>query len=93
MLKTNKIKRINAHQLKQKYNKYYKREPNDVISWEFRQFLEALAEDGLYEYDYSSRNSGNYKSLVIPQIGVGLADLPNRAPRIWRYLKTTLDSL
>lgn len=56
-MKTNKIKRINSHQLKQKYNKYYNREPNEVISWEFRQFLEALAEDGLYEYDYSKRNS------------------------------------
>lgn len=38
-------------------------------------------------------NSGKYKALVIPQIGVGLADLPNKAPRIWKYLKTTLDSL
>ena len=38
-------------------------------------------------------NSGKYKAIVIPQIGVGLADLPNKAPRIWKYLKTTLDSL
>ena len=38
-------------------------------------------------------NSGQYKAIVIPQIGVGLADLPNKAPRIWKYLKTTLDSL
>jgi hypothetical protein len=38
-------------------------------------------------------NSGKYKSLVIPQIGVGLADLSNRAPRIWQHLKTTLDNL
>jgi hypothetical protein len=38
-------------------------------------------------------NSGKYKALVIPQIGVGLADLPNKAPKIWKYLKTTLDSL
>ena len=38
-------------------------------------------------------NSGKYKALVIPKIGVGLADLPNKAPRIWNYLKTTLDSL
>ena len=37
-------------------------------------------------------NSGKYKALVIPQIGVGLADLPNKAPKIWKYLKTTLDS-
>jgi hypothetical protein len=38
-------------------------------------------------------NSGKYKALVIPPIGVGLADLPNKAPRIWKYLKTTLDNL
>ena len=38
-------------------------------------------------------NNSQYKALVIPQIGVGLADLPNKAPRIWKYLKTTLDSL
>lgn len=38
-------------------------------------------------------NSGKYKALVIPKIGEGLADLPNRAPKIWNYLKTTLDSL
>lgn len=38
-------------------------------------------------------NSGQYKALVIPPIGVGLADLPNKAPRIWNYLKSTLDSL
>lgn len=37
-------------------------------------------------------NSGKYKALVIPQIGVGLADLPNKAPKIWKYLKTTLNS-
>ena len=36
-------------------------------------------------------NSGQYKALVIPLIGVGLADLPNKAPRIYKYLKTTLD--
>ena len=36
-------------------------------------------------------NSGQYKALVIPPIGVGLADLPNKAPRIYKYLKTTLD--
>ena len=36
-------------------------------------------------------NSGKYKAIVIPQIGVGLADLPNKAPRIYKYLKTTLD--
>ena len=40
-----------------------------------------------------SVNSGKYRAIVIPQIGVGLADLPNKAPRIWKYLKTTLDSL
>ena len=40
-----------------------------------------------------SVNSGKYRAIVIPQIGVGLADLPNKAPRIWNYLKTTLDSL
>lgn len=38
-------------------------------------------------------NSGKYKALVIPQIGVGLADLPNKAPRIWNYLQTKLNSL
>ena len=38
-------------------------------------------------------NSGKYKALVIPPIGVGLADLPNKAPRIWKHLKNTLDSL
>jgi len=38
-------------------------------------------------------NSGKYKALVIPQIGIGLADLPNKAPKIWKYLKTTLNSL
>ena len=38
-------------------------------------------------------NSGQYKALVIPQIEVKLSDLPNNAPRIWKYLKTTLDSL
>ena len=36
-------------------------------------------------------NSGQYKALVIPPIGVGLADLQNKAPRIYKYLKTTLD--
>ena len=40
-----------------------------------------------------SVNSGKYRAIVIPQIGVGLADLPNKAPRIWNYLKSTLDSL
>lgn len=35
--------------------------------------------------------SGKYRALVIPQIGVGLADLPNKAPKIWKYLKQTLD--
>ena len=40
-----------------------------------------------------SVNSGKYRAIVIPQIGVGLADLPNKAPRIWNYLKTTLDNL
>ena len=38
-------------------------------------------------------NSGKYKAIVIPPIGIGLADLPNRAPKIWGYLKTTLDNL
>lgn len=38
-------------------------------------------------------NSGKYRALVIPPIGIGLADLPNKAPRIWKYLKTTLYSL
>lgn len=38
-------------------------------------------------------NSGRYKALVIPPIGIGLADLPNKAPRIWKDLKTTLDNL
>lgn len=40
-----------------------------------------------------SVNSGKYRAIVIPPIGVGLADLPNKAPRIWNYLKTTLDNL
>lgn len=38
-------------------------------------------------------NTGRYRALVIPQIGIGLADLPNKAPKIWKHLKQTLDSL
>lgn len=38
-------------------------------------------------------NTGKYTALVIPQIGIGLADLPNRAPKIWKHLKQTLDNL
>jgi hypothetical protein len=38
-------------------------------------------------------NSGKYKTIVIPPLGTGLADLPNRAPKIWNYLKIILDNL
>ena len=38
-------------------------------------------------------NSKKYKAIVIPPIGLGLADLPNKAPKIYNYLKTTLDKL
>ena len=38
-------------------------------------------------------NSGDYKTIVIPPLGTGLAALPSKAPRIWNYLKATLDNL
>lgn len=40
----------------------------------------------------SALKSGKYKALVIPKIGVGLADLPNKAPKIWKHLKLVLDN-
>ena len=59
---------------------------NDFYSW-----LEVFSSDikNLAE----KINSGKYKAIVIPTIGVGLADLPNKAPKIWKYLKATLDNL
>lgn len=68
---------------------------NDVKSFytdeDFYSWLEVFSAD--IKNLAGKINSGKYEALVIPQIGVGLADLPNRAPRIWNYLKTILDSL
>jgi hypothetical protein len=36
-------------------------------------------------------NSGKYKALVIPQLGIGLAKLPEKAPRIYKHLIDTLN--
>ena len=66
---------------------------NDISSFytdeDFYPWLEVFSSDirSLAE----KINSGQYKALVIPPIGVGLADLQNKAPRIYKYLKTTLD--
>lgn len=34
--------------------------------------------------------SGQYKSLVIPVLGVGMAKLPEKAPKTYEYLKNNL---
>lgn len=36
-------------------------------------------------------NSGEYKALVIPQIGGGLARLPEKAPMCWELLQKVLN--
>ena len=38
-------------------------------------------------------NSGNYNKLVIPQIGVGLAQLPTRAPETYEFLQQEFQRL
>jgi len=38
-------------------------------------------------------NTGNYNKLVIPQMGVGLAELPTRAPKTYKFLQQELERL
>ena len=38
-------------------------------------------------------NTGKYTSVVLPQIGVGLAKLPEKAPQTWAYLQSELQRL
>jgi hypothetical protein len=38
-------------------------------------------------------NTGNYNKLIIPQMGVGLAELPTRAPETYKFLQQELKRL
>lgn len=58
---------------------------------DYKLFKSLLIEDS--EIINGALKSGKYHTLVIPPIGEGLANLPKRAPRCWRLLKTYLDSL
>lgn len=58
---------------------------------DFKLFKDLLIED--MEVVISRIQSGNYKAIVIPQIGVGLAKLPDNAPKCFKLLQTSLKSL
>jgi len=38
-------------------------------------------------------NTGKYTNVILPQIGVGLANLPEKAPQTWTYLQSELGRL
>lgn len=58
---------------------------------DFKLFRDLLIED--MEIVISKIQSGIYKAIVIPKIGVGLAKLPQYAPKCWKLLQTSLKSL
>jgi hypothetical protein len=41
----------------------------------------------------SKFRQGNYKKMVIPSIGTGLANLQEKAPLTWQHLQTELNRL
>lgn len=58
---------------------------------EFEQNTDILAKDFIKVYE--AIRSGEYKALVIPQIGEGLAKLPEKAPKTYEALENHLKTL
>lgn len=58
---------------------------------DYDSFREILRSDYLNVINYILINKP--RAVVVPPIGVGLADLPNRAPKCYEYLQEMLDNI
>ena len=56
-MKTNKIKKLYSFELQRKYRKALGLEPIATLDYRLTNFFDELCDDGLYQYDYSKRET------------------------------------